>query len=173
MNLGLLVLRLVIGALMFGHGTQKLFGWFGGHGPEGTGGFFETLGLRPGTRLALAAGAAEATGGILIAAGLLTPIAAAILSAVMITAILTAHRAAGIWAAEGGYEYNLVLLASLFALSAVGPGRWSLDHALGVDMAGAGWAVGQLAAGLVGAAMMIALGRASLRRAGPAQPVGR
>jgi len=172
MELGLLVLRLVVGLLMIGHGTQKLFGWFAGHGPARTGTFFDSLGLRPGTRMALAAGAAEATGGVLIAAGLLTPVGAALLSAVMITAIWSVHRPAGLWAAEGGYEYNLVLLASLFALSAVGPGNWSLDHALGLDMAGEGWALAQLGAGVLGAATILSAGRATARRTGSAQPAG-
>ena len=78
MKLGLTLLRVVIGALFFGHGTQKLFGWFGGHGIEGTAGFFESLGLKPGRRHATAAGAAEAGGGALVALGFLTPAAAAV-----------------------------------------------------------------------------------------------
>jgi putative oxidoreductase len=173
MSLGLLVLRLVVGLLMVGHGCQKVAGCFGGAGPERTGAFFESLGLRPGTRMALMAGVAETTGGVLIALGLLTPVGAAILSAVMITATWTAHRAAGLWATEGGFEYNLVLLAALFALTAVGPGKWSLDNALGIDMAGDGWALAQLGAGLLGAAGAVIVGRAALGRPGPAQPAGR
>src|SRR2546423_420034 len=159
MSLGLLVLRLVVGLLMMGHGCQKVAGCFGGAGPEKTGAFFESLGLRPGTHMALAAGVAEAAGGALISLGLLTPVGAAVLSAVMITAIWTAHRSAGLWATAGGFEYNLVLLATFFALAGVGPGTWSLDNALGLDLAGDGWALAQLGVGLLGAVVAVALGR--------------
>src|SRR6185369_17169067 len=90
MHLGRLLLRATIGATFFVHGTQKLFGWFGGYGPDGTGQFFESLGLRPGKRNAMAAGVTEAGGGVLVALGLATPLAAAGLSAVMVTALRTA-----------------------------------------------------------------------------------
>src|SRR3954454_5156260 len=126
MDLGRTALRSVIGPLFVGHGTQKLFGWFGGHGVDGTGAFFENLGLPPGREMAVAAGIAETAGGALLALGLLTPLAAAGLTSVMLTAIWSAHRQKGLWATEGGDEYNLVLLAALFALAAVGPGDWSL-----------------------------------------------
>ncbi len=159
MNLGLLVIRVVVGLLFVGHGTQKLFGWFGGHGPEGTGQFFESIGLRPGRVHALAAGAAEALGGLLLALGLVTPLAAAGLTAVMGAAIWTSHRANGIWNSSGGYEYNLVLVAVAFALTGVGAGAWSLDHVLSLDVAGAGWALAELAAGLLGAAFAVIGGR--------------
>src|SRR4051812_32377554 len=166
MNLGLLVLRLVVGLLLAGHGAQKLFGWFGGHGPEGTGAFFENIGLQPGRRMAVAAGLAELGGGLLVAAGLLTPLGAALLTAVVVTAAWTAHRPAGLWASEGGYEYNLAIVAVMFALSGAGPGRWSLDHALGLDLAGTGWALAQLGAGAVGAAVIVTLGRVAIGRPG-------
>ena len=90
MHLGRLLLRLAIGGTFFVHGTQKLFGWFGGYGPDGTGQFFESLGLRPGRRNAMAAGSTEAAGGLMIATGIGTPIAAAGLAGVMITALRTA-----------------------------------------------------------------------------------
>jgi putative oxidoreductase len=110
---------------------------------------------------------------VLIVLGLLTPVGAAILSAVMITAAWTAHRPAGLWSTQGGYEYNLVLLAALFALTAVGPGDWSLDNALGLDMAGDGWALAQLGAGLLGAAGAVMVGRVATRRPAGPQPAGR
>ncbi len=91
MALGRLLIRTVVGGFFVGHGTQKLFGWFGGPGLEGTGQFFETIGLRPGRRNAIAAGTTEALGGALLAAGLATPLAAAGLSSVMLTAIRTVH----------------------------------------------------------------------------------
>src|SRR3954453_5913461 len=109
MNPFVKLLRVLVGALFVGHGTQKLFGWFGGHGPEGTGQFFESLGLKPGKLNAMAAGGSEALGGVLLALGFLTPVGAALLSGPMITAIRTVHLEKGPWVTEGGYEYNVVL----------------------------------------------------------------
>ena len=126
MKLGLTLLRMIVGALFFGHGTQKLFGWFGGHGIEGTAGFFESIGLRPGRKHATAAGAAEAGGGALLALGFLTPAAAASLIGVMSTAIRKVHAKNGPWATDGGYEYNLALIAIMVTLADVGPGDLSL-----------------------------------------------
>ena len=102
MELGLLVIRVVVGLLFVGHGTQKLFGWFGGHGLAGTGGFFDSLGMRPGKQHAFLAGFAEAGGGLLLALGLLTPLASAALIAVMVVAILTVHAKNGIWNSQPG-----------------------------------------------------------------------
>jgi putative oxidoreductase len=164
MNLGLLVLRVVVGLLFVGHGAQKLLGWFGGHGLATTAAFFESLGLRPGRRMALAAGVAEMTGGLLFATGLVTPLGAALLSAVMFTAIWTVHACNGLWVTNGGFEYNLVLLAVAFGVTAAGAGRWSLDDVLGLDVAGVAWALGELAVGAVSAAMAIAYARMSMRR---------
>src|SRR5215210_4526505 len=113
MDLGRTALRFVVGPLVVGHGAQKLFGWFNGHGLEGTGGFFESLGLRPGRRHALAAGVAETAGGAMITAGALTPVAAAGITSTMVTAIRKAHADNGLWSAQGGYEYNLVLIAAV------------------------------------------------------------
>src|SRR5438045_9788311 len=95
MGLFRLLARTTIGLLFVGHGTQKLFGWFGGGGPEGTGQFFDQVGLRPGRRWALAAGAAEAGGGLLFALGAATPRAAAAVSGSMVTAVRTAQREQG------------------------------------------------------------------------------
>lgn len=155
MKLGLAVARAVIGALFVGHGGQKLFGWFGGHGPEGTGQFFESLGLRPGKRNAIAAGGSELVGGALIALGLLTPISAAMVSGTMVTAIRTVHGAKGPWVSEGGYEYNLALIVGLFALTDIGPGDWSLDRVLGIDLSGPAWAVAELVAGVAGSELVL------------------
>jgi putative oxidoreductase len=148
--------RTTIGMLFVGHGTQKLFGWFGGGGPEQTGEFFEQVGLRPGGRHARAAGAAEAAGGLLFALGGATPFAAAALSGVMITAIRTVHWEKGIWSSQGGYEYNLVLLAAVFGLTENGPGDWSVDGKLGRSRWGTGWAFAALAAGAAGSAAVLA-----------------
>src|SRR5690242_17939527 len=101
MKLGRLILRVVIGGLFVGHGTQKLFGWFGGAGIEETAGFFESVGLRPGERHARAAGATEATAGALLAVGLATPLAAAGLAGVMLTAIAKVHARNGLCVTKG------------------------------------------------------------------------
>jgi putative oxidoreductase len=136
MKLGRLILRAVVGGYFFGHGAQKLFGWFGGHGPDGTGQFFENLGLRPGKRHAIAAGAAEAGGGTLILLGAATPVGAAVLIATMLTAINRVHLKNGPWVSNGGYEYNLVLIAAVLALAETGPGRPSVDDARGGGLTG-------------------------------------
>jgi putative oxidoreductase len=115
MELGLLILRVAVGLLFAGHGAQKLFGMFGGGGLERTAGMFDNIGLRPGSLHARAAGTAEFMGGLLIAVGLFTPFAAAALIAVMTAAVITVHAPNGIWNTNKGYEYNLVLAATLFA----------------------------------------------------------
>jgi putative oxidoreductase len=159
MKLGLTLLRITVGALFVGHGLQKLAGKFGGYGLEGTGQAFESLGLSPGKAHAMAAGAAEAGGGALIAAGGLTPVGASLLTGTMATAIQTVHGPKGPWVTEGGYEYNVVLMAVVFALTDAGPGPWSLDAAYGRGQWGTRWALTQLAAGLAGSAAAVAYGR--------------
>ncbi len=151
MKIGRLLLRLVVGGLFVGHGTQKLFGWFGGRGLDATAQGFEQLGLRPGRTNAIAAGAAEAGGGALLALGLATPLAASVLTATMMTAIQRVHAPKGPWLTDGGYEYNLVLIAAALALAEVGPGSLSLDAARGRERSGTGWALAALAAGTLGA----------------------
>jgi len=158
--LGRLLLRLVIGLLFVGHGTQKLFGWFGGGGLEQTGGFFESLGLRPGRRHAVAAGVAEAAGGGLLALGLATPVAAGALIAVMSTAIRKVHFQNGVWVSEGGFEYNAVLIAALALLAEAGPGALSLDSALGIEKRGVRWGFLALAGGAVASAVATKVGEA-------------
>jgi putative oxidoreductase len=165
MELGLLVLRVVVGLLFMGHGSQKLFGMFGGYGIEGTGGFLEALGLRPGRVLAVGAGVAEVAGGALLALGLLTPFAAFLLIATMVVAIATVHWSNGVWSSEGGYEYNVVIIAALFAITATGPGDWSLDNALSIDANGTGWALASLGAGVLGGLLPVGLGRLGGTRA--------
>jgi putative oxidoreductase len=152
MKIGRLILRLVVGGYFFGHGAQKLFGWFGGHGPDGTGQFFESLGLRPGKRHALAAGAAEAGGGGLILLGAATPIGAAVLIATMLTAINRVHLKNGPWVSNGGYEYNLVLIAAVLALAETGPGSPSVDSARGGGLTGNKAALLAAVLGTLGAA---------------------
>lgn len=153
MSIGAVALRGVIGPLFVGHGTQKLFGWFGGHGPEGTGGYFESLGLRPGVKHAKAAGAAEAAGGALLTLGALTPVASTLVSATMLTALRKAHAKNGPWVTEGGYEYNLVLVAAMTALADAGPGRPSVDAARFPRLKGPAIAAASLAAAAAGSAL--------------------
>ena len=155
MKLMILIVRLVLGGLFFGHGTQKLFGWFGGYGPDGTGGFFESLGLRPGRQHAMVAGAAEAGGGTLLALGLATPAASAAITGVMSTAIHTVHRPNGPWVTENGWEYPAVIIATMLTITEVGPGPVSLDAALGTERKGTGWALAALVAGVGGAAVLL------------------
>ena len=150
MDLGRLFLRGVVGPLFVGHGTQKLLGWFGGHGLEGTSGFFEKLGLRPGRRHATAAGITETAGGALLTLGAATPVAATMISATMLTAIRKVHGPKGPWVTQGGYEYNLALIALSTALVETGPGRFSVDAKVVPRWKGTGWALASLAAAGVG-----------------------
>jgi putative oxidoreductase len=174
MKLGRLILRLAVGGFFVGHGTQKLFGWFGGYGLEATGQFFEKLGLRPGKRHALAAGAAEAGGGALLVLGAATPLASAVLVATMLTAIHRVHLEKGPWATNGGYEYNVVLIAAALALAETGPGEPSIDSARGSDMHGPKWAALALLLGALGAAGAHAAASGAIAPAeapaGPAEP---
>jgi putative oxidoreductase len=151
MKIGRLLLRLSVGGLFVGHGTQKLFGWFDGNGLDATAKGFEALGLRPGRANAIAAGVAETGGGALLATGLATPLAASVLTATMLTAIDTVHAKNGPWLNKGGYEYNVVLIAAALALVEVGPGGLSLDAALGRERSGSGWAFAALLVGALGA----------------------
>jgi putative oxidoreductase len=156
-DLGRLLIRVTVGSIFVEHGTQKLFGWFGGHGPEGTGQFFESIGLRPGRRQAITAGVAETAGGALLALGLATPAAAAALGSVMVTALRTAVWRDGIKAGTGGYE--LLLLANAVAVADLGPGRLSLDALLGQERRGVRWGAVALGGALVGSAIAIESGR--------------
>jgi putative oxidoreductase len=160
MKAGRLIARVVIGGLFVGHGTQKWFGWFGGPGLERASDMMDSLGLHPGRRNAVAASATETIGGTLLIAGALTPLAAASLIATMITAIRKVHLKNGLWAANGGYELNLTLIAALLALVDGGPGELSLDRRLGLHDTGAAWALAALAAGALGSAFAIEIANA-------------
>src|SRR4051794_1223383 len=153
MDLALLVLPVVVGLFFAGHGAQKLWGAFGGHGLEGTGGFFDSLGMRPGRLNAQLAGTSEFLGGLLLAFGLLSPLGAILIISVMTVAILTVHGKNGPWVTEQGYEYNVVLIAAAF-VAAAGPGTASLDSAFGLDAYhGAEWAIAALFVGVAGGAI--------------------
>jgi putative oxidoreductase len=183
MNTALLVLRVVPGILLIGHGLQKLVPpkysppLLHAMGHQATASGFEQLGIRPGLPAALLAGSAEILGGFSFGAGLLTPVGTILIGAVMTTAILTAHARNGIWAAEGGFEFPLVLLALAFVISATGAGSYSFNHWLDVsNWAGIhGWDMSNVArAGVVlaigvGAGLLTVIAAWAGQRA-PAQP---
>lgn len=126
LDLGLLIIRLVFGLSFAAHGTQKLFGWFGGYGIAGTGGWMESIGLKPGKTMAALAGLGELVGGLLFAAGYLTPVAAFLITATMLVAIVKVHGSKGYWATNGGYELNLAIIAAAIAIALTGPGAYSV-----------------------------------------------
>ena len=130
MDAGLLLGRVVLGLLMAAHGTQKLFGWFGGYGLAGTGGFFESLGFRPGRLFAAAAGGTELAAGLLLALGLLGPLGPALIVSVMIVAMATVHWQHGLFAQNNGIEVPLLYSVGAAALALTGFGAYSLDATL-------------------------------------------
>lgn len=152
MKVGRLLLRAAVGGFFIGHGSQKLFGSFGGGGLKETAENFEAMGMKPGKVNAVAAGAGELLGGAGVALGYRTPLASSAIVASMITAINRVHLKNGPWAAKGGYEYNVVLLAAAVTLAEVGPGALSLDALRGKERVGAKWGLLALALGGAGAA---------------------
>ena len=159
MNVGRLIARTVIGGLFVGHGTQKLMGWFGGPGLEGTAGMMKSLELNPPRPNAIAAGVAETGGGVLLCLGLGTPLASSALIGTMITAIRKVHWSNGPWVSAGGYEYNVVLIAALLGLAEDRPGDVSLDQALGLEFTGFRWSVAALVLGAAASSATVWLGR--------------
>src|SRR5438552_2385462 len=145
-SLGLLLLRLTFGGLMMGHGAQKLFGAFDGHGPEGTGQFLESMGMRPGPFWARVAGWTEFGGGLLTALGFLHPAGPMITIAPMVTATTRAHAGKPIWVTSGGAELPVTNIAIASALTFTGPGIFSLDSVFGTRLGFKGFAL--MAAGL-------------------------
>ena len=170
MSYGLLLLRVVGGLTISAHGTQKLFGWFGGSGLRGTAGFFENVGFRPPLLLALLAGLGEA-GGLLFAAGFLTPLAALGMTIVMFNAIAVVHWSKGFFNGNGGIEFPLLIATVAVAVAATGPGRFSIDRAIGWDdsISGDRWGVGvALAAAAVTLVTVATTRRARVQAASPA-----
>lgn len=152
MDLGLLVIRIVLGGLLAGHGIQKLFGRLGGFGLNGTGGYLEMLGLRPGRLFAALAGVAELAGGALLVFGFATPLASLLIASTMFVAVRTDHAGKGLWVFNGGAEYALVVAAIAVSMTIIGPGTFSADRALGLQVSGAP----------VGVATLIAAGIAAV-----------
>lgn len=131
---GLLLLRLTVGGLLMGHGAQKLFGVLGGHGMEGTEQFMDSLGLEPADKWARLAGWSEFGGGALTALGLWHPFGPLGIASAMTMAAITAHRGKPIWVSEGGAELPITNIGAVLALALAGPGRYSLDRALGIQL---------------------------------------
>jgi putative oxidoreductase len=163
-GLAKLAFRVVLGGLFVGHGTQKLFGWFGGSGLDGTEAMMKNLELHPPRRNAVMSGVTEAGSGALLVAGAATPLAATGLVGTMLTAIRTVHGKNGPWNANRGWELNAIIIASLLALVESGPGRLSLDAAVGRARGGTRLAIGVLAAGAAASTVVVELGRRRARR---------
>jgi putative oxidoreductase len=155
---GILLVRVIVGLAFVGHGTQKLFGWFGGYGPKGTGGFFGQQGYRLPVLLAIAAGLCEAGGGTLLALGFVTPLAGALLATVMLNAIasVTFKKAFML-----GSELEIAYLTVAVGFAAIGGGRFSIDRALGWDddLSGLWCGVGALGAAVIASLLTLTLGR--------------
>lgn len=167
-DLGILILRVLFGAVIAAHGSQKLFGAFGGYGLKGTGAFFETLGFKPGAFFAAMAGCSELVGGLLLVLGLLTPAGAALVLATMIVAMGSVHLKNGFFAASNGIELPFLFAAAALSLVFTGGGGYSLDAMLGVELPAQPYSIG----GIVALAVMGAGLNLGLRRRSPSQPVG-
>ena len=151
LNLGLLLIRLIFGMVMVAHGAQKLFGWFGGYGLAGTGGFFESLGFRPGRTFAAAAALSEFIGGWLFVLGILGPVGPALILAVMLVASISVHWRNGLFAATNGVEVPLLYATAVVGVALIGFGSYSLDGALGLATLWTPGLVGlALAVGVIG-----------------------
>ena len=151
MATGLLLIRAVLGLGLAAHGVQKLSRLFGGYGVAGTGDMFEKLGFRPGRLMATAAGLAELGGGLALAAGAATPLAAAAAIATMLVAIWSVHLSKGFFAQNGGYELPLLYATVAAGIAFVGPGPLSVDAAAGLSLAGGRWGLAAIALGVAGA----------------------
>jgi putative oxidoreductase len=148
LDLGLLLVRIALGPMLVVHGWNKVFG---SGGLAGTGGWFESLGLRPGWLHARLAALTEIGAGVLMTLGLLTGLASLAFVGLMLVAAFTDHRGKGYFVFKGGWEYVLLIAVVAVGLAAAGPGSWALDHALGLDVAGAGWAAVAAVGGAVAA----------------------
>jgi putative oxidoreductase len=162
-SLAFLLLRFTLGGLLMGHGAQKLFGWFEGPGPEGTAGMMRSMGLQPARPWAMTASLGEFGGGLLTALGLLNPLGPLGVIGAMSMATGKAHWGKPIWASKGGAELPVTNIGIALALAVAGPGRYSLDQALGLRLPR--WL---LIPGLLGVAAVTALGMSQQPQPQPA-----
>ena len=164
MDYGLLLIRAVLGLALVAHGAQKMFGLFGGVGLSRTGGFFESIGFRPGVALAVVAALGELGGGWMLALGLLTPLGAALVIATMLVAVAV-HADKGFFAQDGGFELPLLLAVVAAGLAFTGAGRFSVDHALQFGVSGVRWGLTAVVLGVLGAVPPLMLRAVQRRRA--------
>lgn len=167
MDVAFLIVRIIVGLGLAAHGAQKLFGWFGGHGPAGTGQYFEGMGYRPGQPFAVAAGLAELGGGILTFFGLGGALGPALIVMVMLTAILSAHLGKPYFASEGGPELALLYVGAALAIGFAGAGKYSVDRAFDLTFLTVTAQIWYA----MGAAVLVALLNAAFRLARHAPPV--
>jgi len=168
MSIGFFILRMIVGALFVGHGTQKLFGWFGGHGLEGTGKMFEKIGYTPGRPMAYLGGMTEAGGGALLMLGFLTPLACAAIVGMMV-GTLPVHVRNGLWNQNGGYELPLVYATCAAVIAYAGPGRASIDAAIGWASQGVAIGTAAVAFGALTGVVMLAVRAGRMERAAQEQ----
>jgi putative oxidoreductase len=161
MSYGLLLLRLAVGSIMAAHGAQKLFGWWGGPGIQGTAGMCSNLAYRAPLFMACGLALSEFGGGLALATGFLTPLGALAVTVVMINAVYLIHWPKGFFSGNGGYEFNLLIASAAVALAATGPGRFAIDRAIGWDdnISGLWWGLGVLAAAVAVAFTTLTVGR--------------
>lgn len=131
LSFGLLLLRVVVGLFIMGHGSQKLFGWFGGNGFAKTSGWLQSMGFKPAWLWALLGSAGEFVGGLLLVLGFLTPLGAIAIFASMLMAVVRFHWSQGFWSTKGGYEYPLILLFMALVIGLIGPGAYAVDALIG------------------------------------------
>lgn len=150
---------------MAAHGAQKMFGWFGGHGIQGTAGWLEAMGMRPARVYAAGNGLAEFGGGALLVLGLLTPLGSAAVAGVMFVAIATVHWKNGFFNSSGGYEFNLLIVAAAIGLAFTGPGTISIDDLAGWSLAGPEWGLAALGISALAAGSVLAMRKPPLEQA--------
>src|ERR1700747_3397381 len=169
MDIGLLLLRLTTGLTVAAHGAQKLVGWFGGPGLDGTAQFFAALGFAPGRRHALLAAFVEIGAGLFLTLGLVTPFPAAAIISIMLVGAVSVHVKNGFFAQNGGYEYALLVAVAALTLAFTGPGSLSLDALLGHYLSGAFWGVAALLIAIIGAAVPLSQPRRTTQQTATAE----